>query len=102
ENFPPVLGGKKRKGVGGAENGEEGTPGPNKNLLLLIKNFTRTQTACDGHSGCVVWQQFIYATDYAVKGKGAVFMQYWLIGWGSSACPSGFGSDGGGGVLRNS
>jgi hypothetical protein len=44
----------------------------------------------------------VYATDYETKGKAAAFMQYWLIGWGSSRCPSGFGSDGGGDCYGNS
>ena len=29
-------------------------------------------------------------------------MQYWLIGWGDSACPAGFGSAGGGDCYGNS
>jgi hypothetical protein len=101
-SFPTVSGVKSEKSVGVAEYGDGGILGPNEYSLQLNTNFTGTTTACDGHSGCVVWQQFIYATDYAVKGKGAVFMQYWLIGWGSSACPSGFGSDGGGDCYGNS
>ena len=58
--------------------------------------------ACAGHSGCTVWQQFIYSPDYQFDGEAAVFMQYWLIGWGSSACPSGWMSAGGGDCFRNS
>jgi hypothetical protein len=58
--------------------------------------------ACKGHSGCTVWQQFMYVTDYDVVGEGSVFMQDWLIGWGSSSCPSGFGSDGEGDCYKNS
>ena len=48
------------------------------------------------------WQQFIYATDYSVKGEGAVFIQYWLIDVGSARCPSGFASDGADDCFGNS
>ena len=101
-SFPTVTGVKSEKGVGVSEYGDGGILGPNEYSLQLNTNFTGTTAACKGHSGCVVWQQFIYATDYAVVGEAAVFMQYWLIGWGSSACPSGFGSDGAGDCYGNS
>ncbi len=100
--FPTVTGVKSEKGVGVAQYGGGGILGPNEYSLQLNTNFTGTTAACDGHSGCVVWQQFIYATDYETKGEGAVFMQYWLISWGSSACPSGFASDGAGDCYGNS
>ncbi len=100
--FPTVTGVKSEKSVGVAEFGDGGILGPNEYSLQLNTNFTGTTAACDGHSGCVVWQQFIYATDYEVEGKGAVFMQNWLIGWGTSKCPSGFASDGEGDCYGNS
>jgi hypothetical protein len=101
-SFPTVTGVKSEKSVGVAEYGDGGILGANEYSLQLNTNFTGTTAACDGNSGCVVWQQFIYATDYAVEGEAAVFMQYWLIGWGFSPCPSGFGSDGEGDCYGNS
>ncbi len=101
-SFPTVTGVKSEKSVGVPEYGDGGILGPNEYSLQLNTNFTGTTAACKSHSGCVVWQQFIYATDYAVEGEAAVFMQYWLIDWGSSACPSGFGSDGEGDCYGNS
>jgi hypothetical protein len=50
-----------------------------------------TTSACAGHGGCNAWQQFLYATDG--QGDASVFMQYWLLGWGSS-CPRGWNQDG--------
>jgi hypothetical protein len=100
--FAKVTGVKTEKSVGVPLFGGGGILGPNEYSLQINTNFTGTTSACAGHSGCTVWQQFIYATDYPVTGKAAVFMQYWLIGWGSSACPSGFGSDGGGDCYKNS
>jgi hypothetical protein len=100
--FPTVTGVKSEKGVGVQSYGGGGILGPNEYTLQLNTNFTGTTAACDNHSGCVVWQQFIYATDYVEKGKAAVFMQYWLIGWGNSACPKGFASAGGGDCYGNS
>jgi hypothetical protein len=38
--------------------------------------------------GCRVW--ILYATDYVAVGEAEVFMQYWLLDWGSSKCPTGF------------
>ena len=101
--FPSVTGVTSEKGVGVAAFGGGGILGNNEYSLQINTNFTGTTSVCAGHSGCTVWQQFIYAPDYAVQGEGAVFMQYWLIGWGSSACPSGgWMSDGGGDCFRNS
>jgi hypothetical protein len=101
-SFPTVTGVKSEKSVGVPEYGDGGILGANEYSLQLNTNFTGTTAACHGHSGCVVWQQFIYATDYAVEGEAAVFMQDWIINWGDSACPSGFGSDGEGDCYGNS
>ena len=48
--------------------------------------------ACNGQSGCLGWQQFIYASK-----PSQIFMQYWLISYiGSvnSSCPTNWISDG--------
>jgi hypothetical protein len=66
----------------------------NEYTVQLNTNDLLTTSACAGHSGCTVWQQFAYATDYLVPGKAEVFMQYWLLGWGSSGCPGGWGKHG--------
>jgi len=100
--FPTVTGVTSERGVGVAAFGGGGILGPNEYTLQINTNFTGTTSTCAGHSGCTVWQQFIYSPDYNVNGQAAVFMQYWLIGWGSSACPSGWMSAGGGDCFRNS
>lgn len=100
--FPSVTGVKSEKSVGVASFGGGGILGPNEYTLQINTNFNGTTSTCAGHSGCTVWQQFIYSPDYNVKGEAAVFMQYWLIGWGSSACPHSWGSDGGGDCYKNS
>ena len=67
---------------------ESGVLGANDYTLQLNSNFMNT-AVCSGHSGCQAWQQFIYSS-----GEQAVFMQYWLLNYGS--CPSGwntYGSD---------
>jgi hypothetical protein len=101
-SFPTVTGVKTEKSVGVPAFGDGGILGKNEYSLQLNTNFGSATAACDGHSDCIVWQQFIYATDYAVEGEAAVFMQNWLINWGDSACPSGFGSDGEGDCYGNS
>lgn len=100
--FPRVSGVKSEKSVGVAAFGGGGILGPNEYTLQINTNYTGTTSACAGHSGCTVWQQFIYSPDYNVNGEAAVFMQYWLIGWGSSSCPRGWMSAGGGDCFRNS
>ena len=100
--FPTVTGVTSETGEGVAAFGGGGILGPNEYTLQINTNFTGTTSVCARHSGCTVWQQFIYSPDYNVQGQAAVFMQYWLIGWGSSRCPSGWGSDGGGDCFRNS
>jgi hypothetical protein len=100
--FPTVSGVKSEKSVGVPAFGGGGILGKNEYTLQVNSNYTGTTSRCAGHSGCTVWQQFIYATDYNTKREAAVFMQYWLIGWGASACPGGWGSDGGGDCYKNS
>lgn len=100
--FPSVTGVRTERSVGVAAFGGGGILGPNEYTLQINTNFTGTTSTCAGHSGCTVWQQFIYSPDYNVSGQAAVFMQYWLIGWGSSACPRNWMSAGGGDCFRNS
>lgn len=100
--FPRVTGVRSEQSVGVASFGGGGILGSNEYTLQINTNFNGTTVACAGHAGCTVWQQFIYATDYQFQGQGAVFMQYWLIGWGNARCPSGFMSAGGGDCFRNS
>jgi hypothetical protein len=103
-SFPKFTGVTSEKSVGVAAFGGGGILGPNEYSLQLNTNFGSATAACDGSNTgkCIVWQQFIYATDYAVEGEGAVFIQNWLIYWGTNACPSGFGSDGEGDCYGNS
>ena len=100
--FPSVTGVTSETGVGVAAYGGGGILGANEYSLQINSSFNSTTSACRNHSGCTVWQQFVYAPDYSVDGEAAVFMQYWLIGYGGSSCPSGWGSDGAGDCYRNS
>jgi hypothetical protein len=76
-------------GVGVAEYKDQGILGPNEYSIQLNTNSLLTTSACAGHSGCHVWQQFVYSTDYVVQGEAEVYIQYWLLGWGSG-CPGGW------------
>jgi hypothetical protein len=100
-SFPTVTGVTSEKSVGVALFGGGGILGPNEYSLQINSNANATTSACKGHSGCVVWQQAVYAPDYAVSGQASVFFQYWLIGYGSS-CPSGWGAAVGGDCYKNS
>lgn len=99
--FPTVTGVTSETGTGVASYGGGGILGPNEYSLQINSSFNSTTAACKSHSGCTIWQQFVYAPDYEVQGKGAVFMQYWMIGYGRR-CPSGWGSDGAGDCYKNS
>jgi hypothetical protein len=101
-SFPTVSNVTSEKGVGVAAFGGGGILGPNEYSLQINSNYTGTTSACNGHSGCTVWEQFVYAPDYSRQGSAYVFIQYWLIGYGGTRCPSGWGSDGGGDCYRNS
>lgn len=96
-SFPTVTDVTSEKSVGVAAFGGGGILGSNEYSLQINTNYNSKTAACNGGgSSCTVWQQFIYATDYATKGSGAVFMQYWLINYGASGarCPAGFGKSG--------
>jgi len=101
-SFPTVTGVKSEKGVGVASFGGGGILGPNEYTLQINSSLEQqTTAACKSHSGCTIWQQYVYSPDYNVQGEAAVFIEYWLIGYGSS-CPSGWESDGGGDCVKNS
>lgn len=59
--------------------------------LQLNTNFFVTP-ACSGSpnpSSCLGWQQFLLANDGDLDGSSQVYMQYWLVNYGSP-CPSGW------------
>jgi hypothetical protein len=62
---------------------------------LQLNTNTFNSPVCSGAGTpglCVGWQQFIYSQAQCSDGttnSACVFMQYWLIGWGSTTCPSG-------------
>jgi hypothetical protein len=101
-SFPTFSGVTSEQSVGVAAYGDGGILGANEYSLQMNTQFTSTTSVCKSHSGCTVWQQAVYGTDYDVDGQGSLFWQDWLIGYGGSSCPSGFGSDGEGDCYKNS
>jgi hypothetical protein len=90
-SFPQVSGVTSEQTVGVAAFDDEGILGANEYSLQLNTNADLPTFACEQIQNCKVWQQFIYATDYNTKGKGALFMEYWLLDWGSNKpCPPNF------------
>jgi hypothetical protein len=100
-SFPSVTGVTSETGKGVALFGGGGILGPNEYSLQINTNANASTSACNGHVGCLVWQQAVYAPDYAVSGVASVFFQYWLIGYGSP-CPAGWGNAGSGDCYKNS
>jgi hypothetical protein len=100
--FPTVTGVKTEKGVGVSAFGGGGILGANEYTLQINSGIDKTTAACKGKSGCVIWEQYVYSPDYDVQGSAAVFIEYWLLGYGST-CPSGsWQSDGSGDCVYNS
>lgn len=91
--FPSVTGVKSVKSVGVASFGGGGILGANEYMLQVNTNDDQTTSACKDHSGCTIWQQFIYGTDYSKPGQAQAFIQYWLQNY-NDTCPSGWFSDG--------
>jgi hypothetical protein len=87
QGFLKASGVKSEEGVGVSEYHNKGILGPNEYSLQLNTNANETTSACAHHSGCTVWQQFLYSPDYYVEGEAEVYIQYWLLNWGTSACP---------------
>lgn len=69
--------------VSGVKGETDSSFGPNQYTLQLNSNYFKSP-ACTGIDNCQGWQQFLYDA-----GEQAVFIQYWLLGYGSS-CPSGW------------
>ncbi len=89
-SFPVVQGVRAEESVGVPLFGDGGILGPNEYSLQLNSNFGAGSAACSGISGCYVWQQFAYATDYysyPETGVAGVFMESWLLGYGDT-CPT--------------
>src|ERR1700747_546397 len=66
-----------------SETGTGPFTGPNSFSLQLNSNFF-ISSACNGAAtpgSCRGWQQFVYAN---VSCPNCGFMQYWLLGWGST------------------
>lgn len=55
-------------------------------LQLNSQTFT-TNTLYTGGRSATGWEQFIYANPYPGTSNGQIFIQYWLIGYGST-CPT--------------
>lgn len=101
--FSEVTGVENERSVGVAAFRDAGILGPNEYELQINSNYKSTTSACTGgNSDCTVWQQFLYAMDYETKGEADVFIEYWLLDWGTSACPGGYSSDGMGNCWMNS
>ncbi len=101
-SFPAVTGVTSETGTGVFGFYDEGILGPNEYSLQLNTNSTGRTAACaSGLSDCTVWQQFIYSPGLETKGSAAVFIQYWLLNYGTT-CPSGWYSAGDGRCFKDS
>lgn len=63
-----------------------GNPSAANAFTIQMNTRFFTTSVCAGHAGCQGWQQFIYSQNQC--GGPCVFMEYWLINYGSS-CPPG-------------
>jgi hypothetical protein len=98
-SFPTVTGVTSEKSVGVAAFGGGGILGTNEYTLQVNTNFFHS-AACGSYTNCLAWQQYVLSTNTPVSltsnqltGNTEVFIEYWLIDYGSSSrarCPSGF------------
>jgi hypothetical protein len=98
-SFPTVTGVKTEKSAGVRAFGGGGILGANEYTLQVNTNFAHT-AACGTFTKCQAWVQYVLATNTPVSltsnqltGNSEVFIEYWLIDYGSSStakCPSGF------------
>jgi hypothetical protein len=98
-SFPSVTGVTSEKSVGVAAFGGGGILGPNEYTLQINTNFFHS-AACGNFTSCIAWQQYVMSTNTpvsltssALTNDTEVFIEYWLIDYGSSTratCPSGF------------
>jgi hypothetical protein len=98
-SFPSVTGVTSESSVGVPAFGDGGILGPNEYTLQVNTNFYHS-AACGGYPSCLAWQQYVMSTNTPVSltsgsltNETEVFIEYWLIDYGSStssACPSGF------------
>jgi hypothetical protein len=88
-----IKGVKSEHSVGVAEYHDQGILGPDEYSIQINTNAKMATSAwgCSGRPGCHVWQQFVYSTDYVSAGVAEVYMQYWLLDYGS--CPSGWNQE---------
>jgi len=75
-------------------NGKE-SPGV---FSLQLNTQTFSTMACNG---CIGWQQFIFSNGGCGNPAACLYIQSWIFGLGSSACPSGW-TPGFGGCMVNS
>jgi len=107
-SFPTVSGVTSETGVGLEAFNYAGIPGPNEYSLQLNTN-EEYSAACGSHSSCKAWQQYIFATNTCTTlitsctftDESQVFIEYWLLNYGST-CPAGFQPDGNGNCVQNS
>ncbi len=65
--------------------GNSGPPVTDAYMLQINTNTFQSATACaGGAAGCLAWEQFFFTNNGSA---GAIYMQYWLIGYGT--CPNG-------------
>jgi hypothetical protein len=98
-SFPTVTGVTSEKSVGVAAFGGGGILGANEYTLQVNTNFSHT-SACGSFTRCIAWVQYVLSTNTPVSltssqltGNTEVFIEYWLIDYGSSTratCPTGF------------
>ena len=75
-----------------------GTNGPEvANAYTLQLNMNFFPSTVGGPPGCKGWEQFVFENDGGNSGAGSVYIQYWLIDYGTNSSPgpgwNQFGSD---------
>jgi hypothetical protein len=64
--------------------------GTTDSFSLQLNSRPFTTTTCAGHAGCQGWEQFVFANNSPSPYCTCIYVQYWMINWGTTACPAGW------------
>jgi hypothetical protein len=78
-SFQSVTPGTTETGAGGSDS-----------FSLQLNTRPFNSTTCNNIAGCQGWEQFVFANNSPSPFCTCIYVQYWMINWGSTACPSGW------------
>jgi hypothetical protein len=72
----------------------ESGAGTTDSFSLQLNSRPFTTSVCGAIVGCQGWVQFVFANNTPSPFCTCIFVQYWLLSWGTTACPTGWQQEG--------